>query len=841
MRVLVLSNGPVPHAAHVVVEGGGLRSWGLARGLQAHGIEVTVGVDAAHGDLETDVNGIRVTSFRRDEALIRLMEHVDAVLVSYCMGATTEYVMNQLPSGVLLLGDAYVPIHVEVAAREAEDVELEQKEFLADLPRWNSALQRCDALLAASPEQELYYTGLLAGLGRVTPESYRERRLLRVPFGIHLDEEPPTERDRSDGRLKALWFGGVYPWFDAGALTSSLQLARERGVPADITMAGAKNPFVQHEHFVQHADAAVRAAEATQDITILDWLPYSQRRRAYETSDVIVSLNTIGPENKFSWRTRLVDYVWSGMPLLTNGGDPLAERLIAAGAAHRLEAATPEAVADAFELMHREPERMPRMRDQMSAQRAALDWRDCVSPLVQTLNAGLTSIELPVLQVGPSGAGVAVGSAAVPTTVTQARVAAAKTYAVRARRYARTYGARRTAVVAARVLSSKMPKPSLTPAAPHLWVISHQLDTSGAPKVALDVAADARRALGRGRVSIIGFPPVAPSRLMEARRADVPVHALERGMPLPLIRPHDSVLLNSLAVPPNVVHDVLWRLEHGRLAHVQWFVHEDQPQRWWDPGLVPRVASLVESGKLRLLVPSVQMRERHARHLWLDEGIDLVPLRIEVPQRLQRARGPEDFSRLAFHLTGAAHDGRKGHAAALTAFQELVLTTDMSDASRWRDFELQFIGLGDDFMSGELRHLGAALLGKRFTPMTAAPHDSVLRIMSKANVVLCCAVYEAFGLYISESMAMGHVVLRNSAAGMEEQLEDGRNGLWIGDQDQAAFVAALRRVLDRQATGDDELARWSRRSTELAAPSLTAAYADLARWSPAAADPVGGD
>ncbi|MCU1673257.1 MAG: hypothetical protein JWN77_1370, partial [Frankiales bacterium] len=807
MRLLVLSNGPVPYGPRVVVEGGGLRCWGLARGLQAHGHEVTVGVDAAFGDLELVAEGLRVTSFRRDEALIRLMEHMDAVIVSYCMGGTTEYVVSHLPDGVLLVGDAYVPIHVEVSARDATDVELEQREFMADLPRWNSALQRCDLLLVASEEQRLYYTGLLAALGRVTPMSYRDTRMLLTPFGVHGDEVPPAERDRSDGSLRALWFGGVYPWFDASALIGSVRLATARGVPVTLTMAGAKNPFVRHGHFVEHADAAIELAEASGDVQLLPWLPYAERGRAYETSDVIVSLNTIGPENAFSWRTRVVDYIWSGLPLLTNGGDPLAERLIAAGAAMRLSAATPEAVADALETLHREPERLVRMRQVMAAQRRTLDWQRCVEPLALALAAGILPLE-PVEMPAAGAFGAAPGAAVAPTTVTQARVAAARTYALRARRHARAYGVARTAVMAARVLSSKVPKPTPAAAAPHMWIISHQLDTSGAPKVALDVAADARRALGRGRVTVLCFPPVAASRQAEARRAEVPVKVLQRGMPLPLLRPHDTVVLNSLAIPKDVINDVLWRLEHGRLAGVQWFVHEDQPQRWWDPGLVPRVAALVEAGLLRLLVPSQQMQARHAKHLWLDRGVDLVPLRIEVPDRLRGARGPEAFDRLVFHLTGAAHDGRKGHTAALAAFQELVLTTDMGDRSRWRDFELQMIGLGEDFASGELRHLGPAVLGDRFRTFDAEPHDEALRLMSKANVVLCCAVYEAFGLYISESMAMGHVVLRNSAAGMEEQLEDGRNGLWIVDQDQATFVAALRRVLDRDQTSNDELSRW---------------------------------
>ncbi len=829
MRLLVLSNSPVPYRADVVVEGGGLRCWGLARALLAHGHEVVLGVDAAFGELDLDVQGVRLRSFQRDQVLIKLMEQVDAVVISYCMGGTTDYVLKHLPSGVLLVGDAYVPIHVEVAAREARDLELEQREYLADLPSWNAALQRCDLVLVASGEQRLYYTGLLAALGRITPHSYREERLVRVPFGIHHDEEPPAVHSPGS-ELRALWFGGVYPWFDASALVTSVTRARDAGAPVHLTMAGAKNPFVRHGHFVDHAEQAIADALRSGVVDVVPWLPYAQRSEVYAGSDVIVSLNTVGPETAFSWRTRVVDYVWSGLPLLTNGGDPLSEQLIAAGAALRLPDATPEAVAQALVLLHGDPARLVSMRAAMAAQRTQLDWRTCVAELAQALHDGVDPAEPVALVRGTVGH--APGVRVAPTSVAQARVDAVRTYATRARRHARAYGPARTAKVAARVLASRVPRPGPT-RAPHLWVISHQLDPSGAPKVALDVAADARRSLGRGRVSVLAFPPVASSRLAEARRADVPVLAMERGMPLPLLRAHDTVLLNSLAVPIDVVHDVLWRLEHDRLAAVQWFVHEDQPARWWDPGVAARVAPLIKSGRLRLLVPSVQMRERHARHLQLDAGVDLVPLRVDVPDGLRRSRGPEEFARLAFHLTGSAHDGRKGHMAALLAFQQLVQTTDLSDAGRWRPFSLHLIGLGDDFFSAELRHLGAGLLGSRFVAHAAVPHERALALMDEANVVLCCAVYEAFGLYISESMAMGQVVLRNSAAGMEEQLEDGRNGLWIGDQDQDQFVRALRQVLDREATSDAQLAAWSKRSTELAEPSLSADYTALAAWRPA--------
>ena len=47
----------------------------------------------------------------------------------------------------------------------------------------------------------------------------------------------------------------------------------------------------------------------------------------YLGSDAVVLINNIGMENTLAWRTRLVDYVWADLPIVTNGGDPMSDIL----------------------------------------------------------------------------------------------------------------------------------------------------------------------------------------------------------------------------------------------------------------------------------------------------------------------------------------------------------------------------------------------------------------------------------------------------------------------------------------------------------------------------------
>lgn len=829
MKVLVVSNGPVPQGDKNVVEGGGLRCWGLARGLVAHGHDVTLATNAVYGNRRAVVDGIQIVPYTLSPSFGRLVNAAEVVVVSYCMGQVTDYVIHSLSPQALLVGDAYVPIHVEVAAREAEDVEEEQRHYFADLSRWNVNLLRCDLLLVASPEQELYYTGLLAALGDVTPKTYRRTKLLRTPFGIDPSEDPPAVKPAAPDRLDVLWFGGVYPWFNGEALVASVEQARAAGVPVHLTLAGASNPFVKHQRFEQHAADVVDSAKQAGHVAVVDWVPYAERGRVYEAADVLVTLNTQGPESRLSWRTRLVDYVWSGVPLLTNGGDPLAERLLAAGAAFRVRGSDAAALAQAYAELWSDPDALLRMREALAVIRNELAWERCTSLLAATLREPETRL-LPLRH----AAHVAALAAAPPGRV-GLKVQAARWYASRARRYAAEHGVRQTAVTAAQVVVGRLPRrvraPSLHPVATHNWVISHQLDNSGAPLVAVDIAVDAVRTCGIGSTTLVAFPPIADNRVQDAREQGVEVVTLDSGLPAPRMERVDQVILNSLAVPRHVVLDVLYRLENDRLEHAQWYMHEDMPEMWWDIDVARRVAVLVESGRLRLCAPSEGIKVSHEAYLGLPGGIQVVPYRLDLDQRYLRVRTESDFSTIVFHLTGSAWDGRKGHAGVLAAFQRLVLTHHLDD-SRYRPFELHFNGLGTDFTSAKLKASGRDILGDRFISRAAASRDRALEWISAADVVLCDSVYEALPIYVLEGMAMGQLVLRNSCAGMAEQLEDGKNGWWIGDDDGDMFVNALLNVLDRDRTSDGELARMSGHSRGMVQRYLDADYSQFTSWRP---------
>jgi glycosyltransferase involved in cell wall biosynthesis len=75
---------------------------------------------------------------------------------------------------------------------------------------------------------------------------------------------------------------------------------------------------------------------------------------------------------------------------------------------------------------------------------------------------------------------------------------------------------------------------------------------------------------------------------------------------------------------------------------------------------------------------------------------------------------------------------------------------------------------------------------------------------------------ECLPLFVFEGMVMGHPILRNDSSGIDEQLEEGKNGYELSSTDFWQMVATIERVLNRETTNDTALALMSKRSYAIA-------------------------
>lgn len=342
-KILIITEGPPPLGG-TIAEGGALRAWGLAKGLASHGLNVTLAYRStfklAEDSNKTDIP-VRVTITTWDgEKISQLLDVHQIVIMRYAMGESWN-IAQLFKQEHVFVADSYVPISVEVAARNSADKD-EMVNYLRLQESSMLTMQRADYVLYASPAQLLYYMGYLSGINKLNPITYKQldKRLFEVPYGVD-PQDSPTQSSTLPSLPTLLWYGAFYSWFDMESLIPALLRLKETMPNFKLIVAGAKNPYNQDPGLLAHYAKTVKALSVLGDsIEYLPWSAFDKRFEIYAQGSAIITYNHTGLENSLAWRTRLMDFVLANRPIITNAGDPLGEDLIESGIAYRASVET---------------------------------------------------------------------------------------------------------------------------------------------------------------------------------------------------------------------------------------------------------------------------------------------------------------------------------------------------------------------------------------------------------------------------------------------------------------------------------------------------------------------
>ncbi len=283
---------------------------------------------------QLDVTVLRPGSRR---GFARLERNTDVIVFQ---GHAMEQFPRLARSGKIVVADVYDPMHLEMLEQGREQGQ-EQWDFLVSsrVRILNQQLTRADYLLCASQRQRILYLGHLASLGRVSPTTYEDdsslNRLLSVaPFG--LDQEPPASTAAvlrgvvdgfdSDSKI-VLWGGGLYSWFDPFVLIRAVHALHQEQPRARLVFLGTKTPGIAPMGVVKEAIDLARSIGALGTSVHFNdaWVPFNERGSFYVEADAGVSTHHVHLETEFSFRTRILDYLWAGLPIVVTEGDGFAD------------------------------------------------------------------------------------------------------------------------------------------------------------------------------------------------------------------------------------------------------------------------------------------------------------------------------------------------------------------------------------------------------------------------------------------------------------------------------------------------------------------------------------
>lgn len=366
--------------------------------------------------------------------------------------------------------------------------------------------------------------------------------------------------------------------------------------------------------------------------------------------------------------------------------------------------------------------------------------------------------------------------------------------------------------------------------------LSPPLNNSGAPLILMEIVHEF--AVRRGAESVRLLVPRSPDRSSEPSvpagvRAERAAEALSPHLVRVQLdlRRDDFVFMNTAALPKNYFDVVLDSLRSGRLSHAYWYILEDVEQlsnlapSLLQPEIRTSIAELATGGRLTLLVLSKKVKANYDELFGTSET-RVLPFKGALAGKEKAPLPAAHYSSLRFLMSGKPTDGRKGHHTALAAFHEFMRAYYDASPHQYRPFTLTLIGMTDDYISRQLLSIGSTVLGDRLRAVPTASHEMALATTRDCNAVICCSFHETGPLFVLEGMRYGHVVLRNDAGGMEDQLDDGVNGYWIDSTDIRQFAGVLARLLDKRTMSDSQLQMMGQASQDLAVRLVIPSYVD---------------
>lgn len=331
-RILVVT----PDTLGELMAGPAIRSWEIAKALAEFADVRLISTTAVNDELEHDAFHVAYA----DDA--RLRAHVAWSEVLVFQG----HILRSHPwikaTDTIIVADIYDPMHLE-QLEQGKDFEPEKRLAMAidTIEVLNDQLERADFLVCASEKQRDFWLGQLAGLSRINPATYDRDPSLRslldiAPFGVQND--PPVQKAHGikgtvpgigpDDKV-IIWGGGIYNWFDPLTLIDAVVIARKAHPDLRLFFLGASHPNPNIPTMRMAVEARRRADELglTGESVFFNesWVPYADRADYLLDADLGVSTHFEHLETAFSFRTRILDYLWASLPIISTDGDTFAE------------------------------------------------------------------------------------------------------------------------------------------------------------------------------------------------------------------------------------------------------------------------------------------------------------------------------------------------------------------------------------------------------------------------------------------------------------------------------------------------------------------------------------
>ncbi len=240
-----------------------------------------------------------------------------------------------------------------------------------------------DGFLVANEKQKDFLIGQLT----IRRKDKKLDAVSVLPFG--LPHETPVAKERVLRGVKIrnedfllVWGGGIWDWFDPLTLLRALSKIKSYRDDIKAYFPGLKppNPNSGKMAIIDEFMAEARRLDLLDSTVFINsgWTSYEDRANYLLEADAGVSLHRDSLETRFAFRTRILDYLWAGLPVIASKGDCWADIIENRGLGITVFPGDVDDAAQAILRMADDRSLRMRCRDQVQAVAVEYRWDNLV-------------------------------------------------------------------------------------------------------------------------------------------------------------------------------------------------------------------------------------------------------------------------------------------------------------------------------------------------------------------------------------------------------------------------------------------------------------------------------
>jgi hypothetical protein len=377
--------------------GPAIRCWELARQV-SQVADVTL---AVRGAIERQPIGFMAQSFMTKSDLSKLLHDRDAII---CQGEITIDFPELVTVPAIKIYDLYDPLNLETLEHlRQSQATARNRKYQTTQYALQDQLATGDFFLCANERQRDYWLGMLAGVGRLNPVTYNAGNndlsdlLAVVPMGVSAiapvhshsvlrGVHPAIQPDD----IVLIWAGSLLDWLDPLSLIKAMHIVAQSRTDVKLFFMASRHAVLQDSHSIVERSIALAKELGLYDRNVIfnhEWVAYDDRANYLLEANVGVTTQLDHLETRFSFRTRVLDYLWAGLPMLTSAGDTFAELIEQHDLGLTVPPSDEAALAQAILSIAADPDRRRVWSQNVKRVAGSFDWAKVSQPLVDFCRA----------------------------------------------------------------------------------------------------------------------------------------------------------------------------------------------------------------------------------------------------------------------------------------------------------------------------------------------------------------------------------------------------------------------------------------------------------------------